>query len=519
MGISTIRYLLEKSAKMYKDKVAITSDNESITYSELIVKVNKVANYLNKLNLEDGSRIAVHSEKSISQVIAILAILSTKFIVVHVSHLLKLDQVNYILDDCQISCVMTNTSKIESLDSRREIIVLDNIDKDIFQLESEDFVTLNISSNNCAAIIYSSGSTGFPKGIVLSHKNLFDGARIVSNYTKLNSNDVISGVLAFDFDIGLNQLYCSLYNGATLALHRYFLPNNFFKYLVDCKVTVLALMPIFLNRMFDKNMISSIDVFSLCSVKTITSSGGKITPKMMSDIDKYFKNSDFYSMYGLTEAFRSSYLHPSQIKERPESIGKAIPEVELYIINENGHECEPGEVGEIIHRGGCIGKGYWGRVDDTNERYVSIDILSSVIQLKKGLIDEKVVRSGDLAYKDKEGYIYFVSRKDDMIKSSGYRISPYEIENSVYKHFDRIKECAIFSVESQEIGQEIIMAYVSSEVFDVCDIKSSLAPHLPGYMIPTTIFKLNSMPVTVANQGKIDKKTVKEMFLYEQSEL
>ena len=233
-----------------------------------------------------------------------------------------------------------------------------------------------ISSNSNAAIIYSSGSTGLPKGIVSSHKNLSDGARIVSSYLKLNNSDIISGALSFNFDYGLNQIYCTLFKNATLALHNYFFPGDFFKHLLDDKITVLPLMPVFLTRIFDKKMNESVNNTLPNNVRLICSSGGKITSEMLENINIFFPDSLFYSMYGLTEAFRSTYLEPLQIKVRPTSIGRPIPDVELYVINDSGYECKPYEVGELIHRGGCVGKGYWNRVEETKKRFKSISILN-----------------------------------------------------------------------------------------------------------------------------------------------
>ena len=217
----------------------------------------------------------------------------------------------------------------------------------------------DISGHNNAVITYSFGLTGTPKGIVISHRNLIDSARVVSQYLKLEQDDVISGLLMFNLDYGLNQIFCALYKRATLALHRFILPEDFFNHLIDDQVTVLPLMPVNISQMFDDDSqrMPSPELFD--SLRIITSSGGNVTARMIKDCQRAFPKAQFYSMHGLTEAFRSTYLDPSQVQIRPDSIGKPIPDVELYVINEEGKECAPREVGELIHRGGYIYRGFW----------------------------------------------------------------------------------------------------------------------------------------------------------------
>jgi acyl-coenzyme A synthetase/AMP-(fatty) acid ligase len=215
----------------------------------------------------------------------------------------------------------------------------------------------------------------------------------------------------------------------------------------------------------------------------------------------------------LTEAFRSTYLEPSQLKIRPESIGKAIPDVEIYIVNEDGEECKPREIGELIHRGGYIYKGYWNAKEDTDKFYKSIKVLEKVVDLEGDLTDEIVVCSGDYVYKDEEGYIYFVSRKDDMIKSCGFRISPYEIERVALENIATIKECAVFSIENEKIEEEIVLVYSSLKEIGKNEILFELKKHLPSHMIPSTIVYKQKLPLTSPSSGKIDKEVLKKEVL------
>jgi acyl-CoA synthetase (AMP-forming)/AMP-acid ligase II len=354
---------------------------------------------------------------------------------------------------------------------------------------------------------------GTPKGIVISHRNLIDSARVVSQYLDLKEEDVISGLLVFNLDYGLNQIFCTLYKRATLALHRFILPEDFFNHLINDKVTVIPLMPVTITQMFEAEMnrIPTAELFD--NVKTITSSGGNVTAKMIADCKRTFKNASFYSMHGLTEAFRSTYLDPSQVSIRPDSIGKAIPDVELYVINKDGKECSVREVGELIHRGGYIYKGFWNAPEQNAQRFKSIQILKDVINLEGQLTDEIVVATGDYVYKDEEGYFYFVSRNDNMIKTRGFRVSPYEIESVVSRCFTQISKCAVFSIENDIIEEEIVLVYSAPSEIPPKEVIFELKQHLASYMIPSKIIYKKSLPLVQSDKNQVNKAELKRELL------
>lgn len=521
MSINCIRTLIEDAAISHADKTAIVYNENSITYSELLKKVNQVAFYLNELDLPKNSRIGIYSNKSIDKVIAILAVLSTEYILVPLTKLLKPEQVKYIINDCDIKCIIGDSLKLDDLkdiDFDAHMISYETTSQDkpsfqeIYKYYNQPY-TCNISGHNNAVITYSFGLSGTPKGIVISHRNLIDSARVVSQYLDLQEDDVISGLLIFNLDYGLNQIFCSLYKRATLALHRFIMPNDFFNHVIDDKVTVIPLMPINITQMFEDDMqrLPSPELFS--HVKTITSSGGNVTTKMIRDCKKLFANADFYSMHGLTEAFRSTYLDPSQIQIRPDSIGKAIPDVELYVINEEGKECKPREVGELIHRGGYIYKGFWNAPEQNAKRFKSIQILKDVINLEGQLTDEIVVASGDFVYKDEEGYFYFVSRQDDMIKTRGYRVSPYEIESVIAKNIPQIDQKAVFSIKNEQIEEEIVLVYSAKSELSSKEIQFELNKHLASYMIPSKIIYKKSLPLVQSDKNQINKEELKQELL------
>jgi acyl-CoA synthetase (AMP-forming)/AMP-acid ligase II len=517
MSVNCVRNLLEYASTNSSEKTAVVYGNKSLTYGELLKKVNRLANYFTKLNYPKGTRIGIYSNKSIEQVLAILSLLSTEYVFVPITRLLKPEQVKYIVDDCDIKCIVTESNKLETIKESgfSGKIVTYKTNKELDSFEEiykyyDDKFTPTVKSFHNATIIYSFSSSGLPKGVVITHRSLVDGARIVTKYLRLNSNDVISGVLSFNLDYGINQIIVSIYNLATLALHKIVLAGDFFNHLLNDKVTVLPVMPIHITQMFDDEPHRLPTPDELKNVRIITSSGGKITTKMLQDIEKFFSYAKFYSMHGLSEAFRSAYLDPSQLKIRPTSIGKAVPDVELYVINKEGYECKPREIGELIHRGACIYKGYWNSPKDTKIRFKSIKILEKVIDLEGELTDEIVVASGDYVFKDEEGYIYFHSRKDDMIKTRGYRVSPHEIERAVYDNLEKVSSCAVFGIEDEKIEEAIVLVYTAPKEIVKNELLFELKKHLPSYMLPSYIVYKKSIPL---HYGKINKAILKEEFV------
>jgi len=287
------------------------------------------------------------------------------------------------------------------------------------------------------------------------------------------------------------------------------LPEDFFNHLINDQVTVLPLMPVNISQMFDEDLYTQPNVELFDNVRIITSSGGNVTERMINDCEKTYRNARFFSMHGLTEAFRSTYLEPSQIKIRPDSIGKAIPDVELYVINEEGQECATREVGELIHRGSYIYRGFWNAPTDTAERFKSVQMLKHVVNLEGHLADEIVVASGDYVYKDEEGYFYFVSRRDDMIKTSGFRVSPFEVESVVEKNIPQIEQCAVFGMDNPQIEEEIVMVYSAASELSEKEITFELKKHLASYMVPSRIVYRKSLPLVQSDENQINKDELK----------
>jgi len=518
-GKLNIRDLLDIATEKSPDKIALIENETKLTYRELRERVNKLVNYLNQLELKKGARVALYSNKSYNQVIAILAILSTDLTLVPITRFLKPEQVRYIVDDADIKLIITDKTKIENIeaiDFRGKVISFEFIDdnmvyfKEIYKCFNSRYKRVNIDLDSDAIITYSFGSDGSQKGVIIAHKNLIGGAEIVSEYLNIREDDIISGLLSFNLDYGLNQIFCSLYRRATLAVHKFILPNGFFAHLIRDRVTILAVMPVYISKMFDEDIHKLPLPKQLDHIRVITSSGGTVTPSMLENIQRYFKRADFYSMHGLTEALRSTYLEPSQINIRPNSIGKAIPKVEVYILNESGKECKPFEVGELIHRGACIYKGYLNSPEETKKRFKSIEILKDILDLNNLNRDEIVVKSGDLVYRDREGFLYYVGRADDVIIIDEYRVSPKEIEDVIYKYIPKIKKCAVFGVLRDDI-EEIALVYSADSKIPKNEILFELKRYLANYMIPTIIEYRRELPLKASHHEKVDREALKRL--------
>src|SRR5205823_4582816 len=212
--------------------------------------------------------------------------------------------------------------------------------------------------NDNAAIIYSSGSTGRPKGILIAHRNLTDGADIVAEYLGTTEDDRIGCVLSFNFDYGLNQIWQTIRTGAALYLHDLVLPNDLFALLAKESITALPVMPVFITKMFDKRLKLTTASYDFFALRYVCSTGGRLSQEMLNDLKTTFPKARIYSMFGLTEAFRSTYLEPDKLDAHPTSIGKAIPDCQVLVLDENGEECLPNVPGELVHRGATVTKGY-----------------------------------------------------------------------------------------------------------------------------------------------------------------
>lgn len=491
-----LHHLFFKSLEKYPDKQAVVDEQSALTYKALSLKAGYLARILGELNIQRGDRVAFFLEHDIFQAAVILSVSVVGGVFVPINKYLFPQQVLHILRDSGAKYLVTTTERKQELQSviakageLEHVLVTEEISG-----ESDFRRSSHRIENDLAALLYTSGSTGKPKGVMISHRNLVAGIQIVSEYLQLTEHDNLLGVLPLSFDYGLNQLTTMLAAGGSYHFFTYHLPNQIVEYLETEQITGFAGIP----TIWISLQASKLAHTSLPYLRYITNSGGAVPIPIIQFLNRALPETAIYLMYGLTEAFRSTYLSPDELDEHPTSIGKAIPNTEILIFDENEKPCQPGKVGELVHRGPTAGMGYWNRPDESAETFREITLFE-----KDQFVKDTVVFSGDLAMRDEEGFLYFSGRKTGMIKSAGFRISPQEIEEVVYQT-GLVQEAAVIGIPDDIRGEKpkLFVTY-SNQTAGIKDrIMNYCARNLPWYMVPTDIERIESLPKTP--HGKID---------------
>ncbi|MBN1764008.1 MAG: acyl-CoA ligase (AMP-forming), exosortase A system-associated [Sedimentisphaerales bacterium] len=501
-----LHHLYFHSLNRVPDKEAISDDETTLTYSQLSEKAGFIAERLTQAGVRPGDRVAFFLDHNIHQAVSILGISAAGGAFVPVNALLFPEQVGHILRDSDSRVLITTKSRydtlhevLETCDDLTEVLLIDD-QKGARHLER----TCHVIENDLAAILYTSGSSGLPKGVMISHKNLTAGCWIISEYLNLRENDRLLGVLPLSFDYGLNQLITMLALGGTYRFLTFKYPNEIVEALSKYEITGFAGIP----PIWAILVRSSLSRTPLPHLRYISNSGGAVPTTVLDLLKRYLPETDIVLMYGLTEAFRSTYLPPHELDKRPTSMGKAIPNTEIMVVSSDGKLCGPNEIGELVHRGPTVSLGYWKRPKDNAERFKPYPWDGSV-----EICNEKVVFSGDLVKTDEDGFLYFLGRNDGMIKCSGNRISPSEIEEEVFKT-NLVKEAAAIGIPDEIAGQVIKVYIVRADeqkhsedelttmIIDFC------SQHMPGYMVPRFIEIIDEMPKTAT--GKINYPELKK---------
>ena len=517
--IENLSDLIHRSASRSPDSLAIRYKAESLSYAELFGATEAFAAGLATLGLERHDRVAIFAGKQAETVIAMFGTSLAGGVFVPINSLFKASQVAYILNNCEVRILVTTQARFNDLTSilpdcpgLRQIIIMDGSDPAPLDsgVEALDWRSVCKSGNSrkwpriicsdMAAIMYTSGSTGLPKGVVLSHANLTIGAQSVTHYLENSSGDRILAVLPLSFDAGLSQLMTGFHAGASVILHEFLLARDVVRIVGREQITgITGVPPLWMQLAEQKWPEGCTD-----SVRYFANTGGKMPRETLGHLRKIFPNAKPYLMYGLTESFRSTYLPPSEVDKRPDSMGKAIPNVEVMVVAGDGSLCGPGQVGELVHRGPLVSLGYWNDPERTASRF------RPAPGQPPGLPNpELAVWSGDSVKMDDDGYLYFVGRMDDMIKTSGYRVSPAEVEEVVYDS-GLVSEVAAIGIPHQRLGMGIVLIAKPKNVGEkpTEELLGHIRTQVPNYMVPLAVHWRESLPRNA--NGKLDRRAMSE---------
>jgi acyl-CoA ligase (AMP-forming) (exosortase A-associated) len=512
--------LITLSAERRPNARALTYGDKDLSYGELSMAVTRFASGLLELGIKRGERVAIFLEKRFETVISSFGVPAAGAVFVPVNPLLKPEQLAFILRDCNVRVLVTSAERLALVHSALSacsdlghIVLMDHDGR--MRPRTTWAVTMwrdllsspiaqghRVIDADMAAILYTSGSTGNPKGVVLSHRNMVVGAKSVASYLENNSDDTLLAALPLSFDAGFSQLSTAFHSGARVVLLNYLLPRDVLKAMSTEGVTGLTAVPPLYIQLSKLDWPLAIND----NLRYFASTGGRMPLDTLTQLRQRVPKAKPFLMYGLTEAFRSTYLPPEEVDVRPDSIGKAIPNAEILVLRDDGSPCEPGEPGELVHRGALVGLGYWNDPEKTAERYKLLR--PDAPGRQTGLqLPEYAVFSGDTVRRDAQGFLYYIGRRDEMMKISGYRVSPTEVEEILYST-QMVGECIAFGVDHPVMGQAIQV--IATFAAGLCEksvnlLSSACRAQMPAYMVPAGI-EFVAGPLPRNPNGKIDRK-------------
>ena len=478
---------------------AIVDREGVVDFAGLEERVGGLAGWLRAQGLAPGVRVASWLPKTRLACLMPLAAARAGLVHVPVNPLLKHAQVAHILGDSGAAMLLTQPARaatLEACDVPGGCAIITDPDP----IGHDALPPSDADPSSLVAILYTSGSTGRPKGVMLSHANLWLGAISVAHYLKLTPADRTLCVLPFSFDYGQNQLFSSWAAGASVVPLDYLTPRDVIKAVERHDVTTLAGVPPLWVQLLEASWPDEV----AGRLRRLTNSGGALTVRMVRDLRARFRHADLYPMYGITEAFRSTYLAPELVDAHPESMGRAIPFADVMAVRADGTRAAPGEPGELVHAGPLVSMGYWRDDARMAERYRPAPAFSA--------LGGTAVFSGDIVVEGADGLFRFVGRDDEMIKSAGNRISPTEIEEAVTAGSD-VVEAAVFGVPDERLGQAIVV--VARAIGDPAAIEQGLRDRLrrdlPNFMQPARYDWRDELPRNA--NGKIDRAALKRELL------
>ena len=506
-----LHQLFEATARLVPEKVALATGARRFTYGELDGLASRLAASLQRFGIERGDRVAIFADNGVEAVVAIYAVLKAGAVFMPVNPLTKTEKLAHLLNDSSSACLLTTQvlrpvweSALARSASVQSCLVSGSLAADAgTRLESYEEAVATPGSpataptidQDLASIIYTSGSSGEPKGVMLTHLNMVSAARSVNGYLGMTEKDVILCALPLAFDYGLYQILMAFMVGATVVLEQSFaFPVTILEKMAKEGATVFPVVPTMLSIVIG---LGNLARFDLSRLRMITNTAAALSERHVLDVRALFPQATLFSMYGLTECKRVTYLPPEQLEIRPTSVGRGMPNEEVWLVDEQGKRLPNGCTGELVIRGSNVMRGYWHRPELTAER------------LRPGPYPgELVLYSGDIFRTDDEGYLYFVARKDDIVKSRGEKVSPKEVENVLYG-LEGVQDAAVIGVPDPILGAAIKAflvlrsgySYGEREVIKYCLDK------LESFMVPKHVVFVDELPTT--KTGKIDKSALK----------
>ena len=518
--------LVVRAAACWPERTALTFGERHLGYVDLHAQMQCCAAGLLAAGLRLGARVAVFLEKRIETVVSSFAVPAAGGILVPVNPLLKATQVVHILKDAQAEVLVTSAVRLAALmplladcAALRYMVVCDDFEPSMRQSQPSELGLHTWSDvlahqpgalpamleTDVAVIFYTSGSTGRPKGVVLSHRNVMAGATSVASYLNNSADDTLLAALPLSFDAGFSQLTTAFLVGARVVLLNYFLPRDMLNAMVREKVTGLTAVP----PLYMQLAALEWPIGAAQHLRYWANTGGRMPMATLQRLRTLAPAASPYLMYGLTEAFRSTYLPPEEVDLRPDSIGRAIPNAEVRVLREDGSECAVGESGELVHRGALVALGYWNRPDETARRFRPWP--SALLPTGgDGLGPESAVYSGDTVRRDADGFLYFVGRRDEMIKTSGYRVSPSEVEEVLYLS-GLVAEVLVYAVPDEALGSAICAAILASPAAsgrvneDTAAVLGYCRENMPIFMCPKVLHWVKKEFPRSPN-GKLDRQ-------------
>jgi len=508
-GVPLLHDYLAESAARLPDKIALVAQGQRYSYAELDGRANALANTLVARGVERGDRVVVFGDNVVETVVSFWAALKANAVISVVNPLTKSDKLEYLLNDCRPTAFISDqhivnvwSGPVARSVHLKTVIISGKADRETAGPRLLPFDEAlrgergappprqNIDVD-LAAIIYTSGSTGEPKGVMLTHRNMLTAATSISTYLENTEDDVILGVLPLAFDYGLYQMIMAFRMGARLVLERSFtFPGQVLSLMAKEKVTGFPGVPTIYATIAG---LKSMSQYDLSAIKYVTNTAAALPVKHITMLRELFPTARIYSMYGLTECKRCTYLPPKDIDRKPESVGIAIPNTELWLVDEEGNKLGPNQVGQLVIRGATVMKGYWEKPEATARK------------IKPGpLPGETVLWTGDYCRLDEEGYLYFVARMDDVIKSRGEKVAPKEVEGAIM-NIQGVLEAAVIGVPDDLLGQAVKAFVVLDPGVTISekDLQKESQKRLENFMVPKIIEIVPDLPKTTT--GKIKK--------------